>query len=160
MAVEISKIPGGFTVDGIPLLKGKCGCTAMAKCCYSWSKVKTKGNNRVEFDAKLSDPDTKDTFEWGYTVEKDEVTVMVKVSDARDKVISAAYLPPHHTVWERKGWRVIERTGEREDGPVWRCAMCKWLFREDREGRSFESLPEDWTCPRCGVAKREFELMG
>jgi len=160
MAVEIAKIPGGFSVDGVRLMKGKCGCTSIVKCCYSWSKVKVKGKNVVEFEATLSDPDTKDNFEWGYTVEKDGVTVVVNVSDARDKVISAAHLPPHHSVWEERGWRVLERTAEREDGPVWRCAMCKWLFRGDREGKSFESLPDDWTCPRCGVPKRDFEFIG
>lgn len=159
MAVEISKVPGGFTVDGLPLLKGKCGCTSIAKCCYSWSKVKKKGAI-VEFDAKLTDPDTKNNYEWGYTVEKEGVTVVVRVEDARDKVISAAYLPPHHLEWEKRGWRVVNRTGEREDGSVWRCTMCKWLYLEHREERSFESLPEDWTCPRCGVPKRDFERIG
>ncbi|HBT51062.1 MAG TPA: rubredoxin, partial [Petrotoga sp.] len=26
-------------------------------------------------------------------------------------------------------------------------------------GTSFEDLPDDWTCPVCGAAKEDFELL-
>jgi pyruvate oxidase len=156
MTVEILKIPGGLEVDGLMLLRGKCGCTSLAKCCYSWSKVKQKGSDIV-VEAKLSAPDTKDNFEWGYTVSKDGVTVNVAVEDARDKEIYSGYIPPAAAEWESQGWTVSEKTGEREDSVVWRCAMCKWLYKENEEGTSFEELPDDWKCPTCGAPKGEFE---
>ena len=27
-------------------------------------------------------------------------------------------------------------------------------------GTPFEQLPDDWTCPDCGAAKSDFELLG
>ena len=156
MTVELKKVPGGLEVDGLMLLRGKCGCTSLAKCCYSWSKVKQKGD-QVMFEAKLSAPDTQDNYEWGYTVTKEGMTITVTVEDARDKEIYSGYIPPAAGEWEGRGWTVVEKKGEREDGNVWRCAMCKWLYRENEEGTSFEELPEDWRCPTCGAPKSEFE---
>jgi hypothetical protein len=51
--VTIKKIPGGYNVDGLELKNGKCGCTSVVKCCYSWSKVKVKESNYVEFQASF-----------------------------------------------------------------------------------------------------------
>ena len=159
-SVQIEKIPGGFKVDGLALMKGKCGCTSLARCCYSWSKVKKQGSSAVEMTVKMTDPDTNDNFDWGYKVEKDGVTVTVSVQDARDKVISAAFIPPPVSAWEEKGWTVLEKTGDREDGVVWRCAMCKWLYKENDEETTFEELPDSWKCPTCGVGKEQFEQIG
>ena len=110
MTVEIQKIPGGLEVDGLKLRRGRCGCTSLAKCCYSWSKVKQNGSDIV-VEAKLSAPDTKDNFEWGYTVSKDGVTVTVAVEDARDKEIYSGYIPPAVAEWETRGWTITEKTG-------------------------------------------------
>ena len=85
--VEIKKIPGGYNVDGFELKNGKCGCTSVVKCCYSWSKAKVKDAKYVEFTAKTTSPDTKDNFNWGYKVKKGNITVSVDVEDAEDKVI-------------------------------------------------------------------------
>ncbi len=159
MGVKVEKIPGGFSIDGLELKKGKCGCTSVAKCCYSWSKVKRKGDT-IEFSAKLTAPDTEDNFDWGYTVKKDGITVVVKVEDARDKEIYSGYLPPPVEEWEKKGWEVVEKEGDREDGILWRCAMCKWLYKEDAEGTPFNELPDDWKCPVCNASKAEFERIG
>ncbi len=159
MKVEINKVPGGFRVDGLDLLKGKCGCTSIAKCCYSWSKVKKKGSN-VEFEAKMTTPETQENFDWGYTVTKNGITVKVVVQDAHDKEIYSGFIPPAVSVWEEKGWEVTEKTGERGDGVVWRCAMCRWLYKEDREDSPFGELPDDWKCPKCNVSKDEFERIG
>jgi rubredoxin len=159
MTVEVNKIPGGFRIDGLDLLKGKCGCTSIAKCCYSWSKVKKKGT-AIEFEAKMTTPETQENFNWGYIVMKDGITVKVAVEDAHDKEISAGFIPPPVSVWKDKGWEIIEKTGERGDGVVWRCAMCRWLYKEDREGMPFDELPDDWKCPKCNVSKDEFERIG
>ena len=47
----------------------------------------------------------------------------------------------------------------------WRCIPCDYIYdpsEGDPEngipaGTAFEELPEDWTCPICGVSKDEFE---
>jgi rubredoxin len=160
MSAMIEKIPGGFRVDGLELRNGKCGCTSINRCCYSMSRVKKRSESLFEFSAKMTDPDTADTFEWGYTVEKDGVTVKVAVEDARDKVIYSGFFPPRLEDWKEKGWSVVEQVGSREDGAVWRCSMCKWLHRDDREGANFESLAADWKCPVCKSGKQAFEKIG
>ncbi len=159
MAVLVEKVAGGFSIDGLELLRGKCGCTSIAKCCYSWSKVKKKGDTIV-FEAKMTAPDTKDNFNWGYTVRKEGITVTVLVEDARDKEIFSGFIPPSVKQWESRGWEVIEKYGDREDGVVWRCAICKWLYKDDKEGTSFENLLDDWRCPLCKAKKSEFEKIG
>lgn len=47
----------------------------------------------------------------------------------------------------------------------WQCSVCGHIYDEaagDPEhgvppGTRWEDLPEDWTCPDCGVAKNDFE---
>ena len=39
----------------------------------------------------------------------------------------------------------------------YRCMACGYIYDEDVEGAKFEELPEDWTCPLCGVGKDMFE---
>lgn len=160
MAVDIQKIPGGLRVDGLDLRGGKCGCTSLAKCCYSWSRAKKRDAGLVEFTAKATTPDTADNYNWGYRVRKDGVTVSVAVEDARDKEIYSGFIPPALRQWQERGWEVLESEADREDGPVWRCSMCKWLYREKEEGTAFEGLPEGWRCPECKAPKEAFEKIG
>ncbi|MEW5746337.1 MAG: rubredoxin [Nitrospirota bacterium] len=160
MTVAIQKIPGGFSLDGLELKSGKCGCTSISTCCYSWSKIKKRDDRTFEFVAKTTTPETSDFFTWGYTATREGVTVTVLVEDARDKKIYSGYLPPAAGAWEARGWTIAEKNGEREDGAVWRCASCRWLYKEDREGAPFASLPDDWKCPVCNVGKEAFESIG
>ena len=45
------------------------------------------------------------------------------------------------------------------------CTACGYLYdpavgdpeNNVKPGTSFESLPDDWVCPLCGVGKEEFE---
>lgn len=45
------------------------------------------------------------------------------------------------------------------------CTVCQWVYDPaigDPEsgivaGTPFEDIPEDWTCPLCGVGKEDFE---
>jgi rubredoxin len=45
------------------------------------------------------------------------------------------------------------------------CLVCDYIYdpakgdpeHEIEPGTSFEDLPDDWTCPICGVGKDEFE---
>jgi rubredoxin len=55
---------------------------------------------------------------------------------------------------------VVENKGNREDGTVWRCAMCKWLYNDEKEGTPFNDLTDEWKCPKCGAIKKVFERIG
>jgi rubredoxin len=159
MDIPIEKIPGGFSVDGLALKSGKCGCTTVLPCCYSWSKVRRSGNSFV-FTAKLSEPDSTSIFLWGYTVKKGDLLVEVSVEDDRNKRIFSGYYPPSIEDWTAKGWDIVKKEGMREDFGVWRCAACKWLYKNNEHKVAFEYLPEDWKCPVCKVGKASFEQVG
>jgi rubredoxin len=156
MDISVDKIPGGFRVDGLDLRSGKCGCTSVLKCCHSWSKVKRNGN-AFSYRGKATAPDTRDNFAWGYTVKKGEYSVSVSMEDARDKSLFSGYYPPGLEDWTARGWEVEEKEAAREDYGLWRCAVCKWLYKEQEEGARFEELPPEWKCPVCGAGKESFE---
>lgn len=159
MELTVEKIPGGFRVDGLDLKGGKCGCTSVLSCCHSWSKLK-RNENLFTFTAKATSPDTEENFTWAYTVKKGDYTVSVSMEDARDKEIFSGYYPPRLEEWIEKGWEVVTREGEREDFGLWRCAACKWLYKEQSEERKFTDLPDGWTCPVCNAGKTSFEKIG
>lgn len=45
------------------------------------------------------------------------------------------------------------------------CMVCGWVYDPAigdpehgiKAGTPFEELPDDWTCPECGVGKEDFE---
>ena len=156
MEIAIEKAHGGFLIDGLELKGGKCGCTSVLPCCFSWSKVKRHGST-FSFVAKADTPETQDNFAWGYTVKKDGYIVEVIFDDARDKTIFSGFYPPRLEEWTDRGWEIIAKNGAREDGTMWRCAACKWLYKEDKELVKFEDLPSDWKCPVCKATKDVFE---
>jgi rubredoxin len=39
----------------------------------------------------------------------------------------------------------------------YRCTVCGYIFEEEKEGKKWESLPDDWVCPDCGASKDMFE---
>jgi hypothetical protein len=38
------------------------------------------------------------------------------------------------------------------------CVVCGYIHAEEDQG-SWEELPEDYTCPECGVGKEDFEIV-
>jgi rubredoxin len=156
MEITVEKIPGGFSVDGLELKNGKCGCTTVLPCCYSWSRIKRSGNF-FTFAGKATGPDSQENFTWGYTVKKGDYTIEVRMEDAADKKIFSGYYPPRIEEWTEKGWEVVRKEGERRDFGMWRCSACRWLYKEQEQGIPFESLPDDWKCPLCRVGKDSFE---
>jgi len=159
MDVSVEKIPGGIRIDGLDLKNGKCGCTSVLPCCYSWTKVKKSGNT-FTFAGKATGPESIELFSWGYKVKKGEYVVEVSMDDARDKTIFSGYYPPRLEEWTEKGWETVSKTGEREDFGLWRCATCKWLYKEKENGRGLDEQPDDWKCPVCKAAKNAFEKIG
>jgi rubredoxin len=157
--IVVEKIPGGFRVDGLDLKNGKCGCTSVLPCCYSWSRVKRAGDT-FTFIAKTTGPATEQNFTWSYRVTKGSCVVEVTVEDARDKTIFSGFYPPPLEAWVGKGWIVAEKQGEREDFGLWRCAACRWLYKTREREAKFEDLPADWKCPVCRSGKGSFENVG
>ena len=53
------------------------------------------------------------------------------------------------------------------DTPRWICLICGWIYDEAKgdpdsgiaPGTRFEDIPEDWSCPLCGVTKADFITM-
>jgi rubredoxin-NAD+ reductase len=47
------------------------------------------------------------------------------------------------------------------------CIVCGYIYDEAKgdpdsglvAGTKFEDIPEDWSCPECGVTKEHFELI-
>ena len=40
------------------------------------------------------------------------------------------------------------------------CKVCGYVYDEEREGKPFGELPEDWRCPVCTAPKTAFESAG
>ena len=38
----------------------------------------------------------------------------------------------------------------------YQCSVCGYIYDDSKEEIKFEDLPEDWTCPLCGVGKDKF----
>lgn len=49
----------------------------------------------------------------------------------------------------------------------WMCGPCGFIYNEAdglpddgiAPGTSFEAIPDDWSCPDCGVTKDDFFLL-
>ena len=39
----------------------------------------------------------------------------------------------------------------------YRCMACGYIYDDANEEIKFEDLPDDWTCPLCGVGKDMYE---
>jgi rubredoxin len=54
---------------------------------------------------------------------------------------------------------------ERLNMQKYQCTVCMYIYDPEEgdpvggiePGTSFEDLPDDWTCPECGVGKDMFE---
>jgi rubredoxin len=50
---------------------------------------------------------------------------------------------------------------------VWQCVICNFIYDEAaglpeegiNPGTAWADIPENWKCPECGVAKRDFEMI-
>ncbi|MFH0748588.1 MAG: rubredoxin [Candidatus Bathyarchaeota archaeon] len=38
----------------------------------------------------------------------------------------------------------------------WKCTVCEYIYDEEMEGKNFDDLPSDWSCPVCGAPKTAF----
>ncbi len=47
-----------------------------------------------------------------------------------------------------------EKIGDK--GNKYQCTICGYIYDDDKEKVKFEDLPDNWTCPMCGVGKDKF----
>ncbi|MEG1877731.1 MAG: glutamate synthase-related protein [Lachnospiraceae bacterium] len=40
----------------------------------------------------------------------------------------------------------------------YKCSVCGYVYEEEKEGKQFKELPEDWTCPVCKADKSKFDI--
>lgn len=45
---------------------------------------------------------------------------------------------------------------EKDNMKKYQCTICGYVYDEEVEKVKFEDLPDDWTCPLCGVGKDSF----
>lgn len=47
---------------------------------------------------------------------------------------------------------------EKEEGKAnrYQCSTCGYIYDDSKEKIKFEDLPDNWTCPMCGVGKDKF----
>ena len=41
----------------------------------------------------------------------------------------------------------------------YQCIACGYIYNDEEEDVKFADLPDDWTCPLCGVGKDMFKLI-
>jgi rubredoxin len=54
-----------------------------------------------------------------------------------------------------------------QDYKKWQCIVCGWIYDEAEgcadegleAGTRWSDVPEDWSCPDCGVGKDDFEMI-
>jgi rubredoxin len=62
---------------------------------------------------------------------------------------------------------IIEIQRAMTDSAKYQCNVCGYVYDPQKGdptqnipvGTSFESLPDDWTCPECGAGKEEFTML-
>lgn len=50
---------------------------------------------------------------------------------------------------------------------LWECMQCGYMYDEElgwpedgiEPGTRWEDIPDDWRCPDCGAAKRDFQMV-
>jgi hypothetical protein len=132
-APSVEKIPHGYKVDGIELVRKNCGCggltgpggAGIGDCCMTYSAVKQEGNVYF-FVAKYTTPNTVMNIEYGYRVKKDGTEVDVHVYDTKGpkNFQYGGATPPEIKAFQDKGWEVVNRferniEGTGEPMPEW-----------------------------------------
>lgn len=91
---------------------------------------------------------------------KDEFA-MVEVAGQAPKTASPS------TTAESKPSATIAVKPQTAAGRIWECMVCGWVYDEARgapeegipAGTRWEDIPDDWTCPECGVGKEDFDMV-
>ena len=61
-----------------------------------------------------------------------------------------------HTAYEDRSGKLQAKGGESMG--KWVCKVCGYVYDEQKEGKAFADLPDNWVCPLCGADKASFVL--
>jgi len=50
----------------------------------------------------------------------------------------------------------LHKKSEGGDFAKYECAACGYIYDEEKEGKKFDDLPDNWLCPVCGSEKDDF----
>ena len=50
----------------------------------------------------------------------------------------------------------LEKTTTGSDFKKFKCTACGYIYDEEKEGKKFADLPDNWVCPVCGSEKEDF----
>jgi flavin reductase (DIM6/NTAB) family NADH-FMN oxidoreductase RutF/rubredoxin len=50
----------------------------------------------------------------------------------------------------------LEKTATVSAFKKFKCTACGYIYDEEKEGKKFADLPDDWVCPICGSEKEDF----
>ncbi len=71
------------------------------------------------------------------------------------------------TIISGRSIRSMRNKFEEDIMKVWQCVVCGFIYDEVQglptegiaPGTRWADIPEDWSCPDCGVAKADFEMI-
>ena len=106
-----------------------------------------------------------DLINWKKVVERIHAPLpTAKIADLSEEVVVVA-----ETTMEGLTEKIEEAIEEDEEADMQKyvCVTCGWVYDPAEgdpdsgiaPGTPFEDIPEDWTCPACGVGKEYFEPM-
>jgi rubredoxin len=87
-----------------------------------------------------------------------KLKIFSSVTAACAKLAKSERIKDNKTINFTWGYRKMEK---------WKCTACGFIYDPEigdpdsgvAPGTPFEQLPEDWSCPVCGVSKDMFEKM-
>lgn len=68
------------------------------------------------------------------------------LSEIAEKMLHTTYTDRSNVI-QKKGGKTMSR---------WVCSICGYVYDEEKEGKPFRDLPDNWTCPLCGADKGAF----
>ncbi len=81
----------------------------------------------------------------------------VKNAERRNNLTPMTYSYYHNVIKGKSPQKAPTYVAEEDiRGGKYECSLCKYVYDEQKEGKSFDSLPDDWECPICRAKKDKF----
>ena len=58
---------------------------------------------------------------------------------------------------QKSQFEALEEKAQPEQFKKYVCRICGYIYDEEKMGKKFSELPDDWECPICGAQKSQFE---
>ncbi|MBN8430852.1 FAD-dependent oxidoreductase [Microbulbifer salipaludis] len=130
-------------------------------CGWIYDEAKGSPDDGIPPGTRWEDiPDDWACPECGAT--KDEFVMLAVVPDN-----SAQPAQPQGETAAGSTPKPAQATAQTTSNRIWECMVCGWIYDEARgapeegiaPGTRWEDIPDDWTCPECGVGKEDFDMV-